>query len=60
MEKQERLRCDRPSFFQSIVTGYLNFLLSGERIDMYESHYGNYVLFVISAFLGIIAFLIAV
>jgi acyltransferase len=46
--------------FLNIVTGYLNFLLSGERVDMYEGLYGNYTLFVISAFSGIITFLIAV
>ena len=46
--------------FLNIVTGYLNFLLSGERVDMYEGLYGSYTLFVISAFSGIIAFLIAV
>lgn len=46
--------------FLNIVTGYLNFLLSGERVDMYEGLYGNYALFIISAFSGIIAFLIAV
>ena len=46
--------------FLNIVTGYLNFLFSGERVDMYESHYGHYALFVISAFSGIMAFLIAV
>ncbi|WP_338473035.1 acyltransferase family protein [Niallia sp. XMNu-256] len=46
--------------FLNITTGYLNYLLSGERVDMYESQYGNYALFVIAAFSGIIAFLIAV
>ncbi len=46
--------------FLNMLTGYVNYQLSGERVDMYESQYGNYMLFVISAFSGIIAFLIAV
>ncbi|WP_428911980.1 acyltransferase family protein [Niallia sp. Krafla_26] len=46
--------------FLNLTTGYFNFLLSGQRVDMYESLYGNYMLFVISAFSGIIALLIAV
>lgn len=46
--------------FINILTGYLNYQLSGERVDMYESQYGNYVLFVVAAFSGIMAFLIAV
>jgi len=44
----------------NLMTGYFNYQLSGERVDMYESQYGNYLLFVLSAFSGIIAFLIAV
>ena len=46
--------------FLNILTQYLNLRVSGVSIDMYASLYGNYLLFVISAFSGISAFLIAV
>ncbi|MDQ0200254.1 acyltransferase family protein [Neobacillus ginsengisoli] len=44
----------------NIVTGYLNFVHSGERVDFYNSSLGNIFLFYISALSGIGAFVILI
>jgi fucose 4-O-acetylase-like acetyltransferase len=44
----------------NIVTGYLNYFLSGERVDFYNSSLGNIFLFYLSALSGIGAFVILV
>ncbi|MCQ6282700.1 acyltransferase family protein [Bacillus sp. EB600] len=44
----------------NIVTGYLNFVHSGERVDLYNSNIGNVFLFYISALSGIGAFVILI
>ncbi|MED1469922.1 acyltransferase family protein [Bacillus salipaludis] len=49
-------------FFIAInkVTGYSNFVLTGERVDFYQSSLGNIALFYVSAFSGIRAFVILI
>lgn len=47
-------------FTMNIVTGYLNYVHSGERVDFYNSSLGNIFLFYISAYSGIGAFLILI
>ncbi|MEH7415545.1 acyltransferase family protein [Neobacillus drentensis] len=44
----------------NIVTGYFNYVLTGDRVDFYNSSLGNIVLFYLSAFSGIGAFVIVV
>jgi acyltransferase len=44
----------------NIVTGYLNFVHSGERVDFYNSSLGNIFLFYLSALSGIGAFVILI
>ncbi|OIK06278.1 hypothetical protein BIV60_27360 [Bacillus sp. MUM 116] len=46
--------------FINMVTGYLNFVYSGERVDLYNSSLGNIFLFYISALSGIGAFMILI
>ncbi|MCM2532901.1 acyltransferase family protein [Neobacillus pocheonensis] len=44
----------------NILTGYLNFVQTGERVDFYNSSLGNIVLFYLSAFSGIGAYVILI
>ena len=44
----------------NIGTGCLNYVLTGERVDFYNSSLGNIVLFYLSAFSGIGAFVILI
>ncbi|PFN98128.1 hypothetical protein COJ85_21655 [Bacillus sp. AFS076308] len=44
----------------NLFTGYLNYVLTGERVDFYNSSLGNIVLFYLSAFSGIGAFVILI
>ncbi|MED3564122.1 acyltransferase family protein [Bacillus xiapuensis] len=44
----------------NMVTGYLNFVYSGERVDFYNSSLGNIFLFYLSALSGIGAFMILI
>ncbi|PLS08465.1 acyltransferase family protein [Neobacillus cucumis] len=47
-------------FIINVVTGYLNDVVTGERVDFYSSSLGNIPLFYLSAFSGIGAFVILV
>jgi acyltransferase len=44
----------------NITTGYTNFVLTGERVDFYNSSLGNIAFFYLSAFSGIGAFVILI
>jgi acyltransferase len=44
----------------NMVTGYLNFVNSGERVDFYDSSLGNIILFYLSALSGIGMFVILI
>ncbi|MEH7549320.1 acyltransferase family protein [Neobacillus vireti] len=44
----------------NLFTGYFNYVLTGERVDFYNSSLGNIVLFYLSAFSGIGAFVILI
>ncbi|WKB36456.1 acyltransferase family protein [Terrilactibacillus sp. S3-3] len=44
----------------NIISGYLNFVHTGARVDLYNSSLGNIFLFYISAFTGIGAFVILI
>ncbi|WP_160723083.1 acyltransferase family protein [Bacillus sp. USDA818B3_A] len=47
-------------FIVNILIGYLNYALTGERVDFYNSSLGNIGLFYLSAFSGIGAFVILI
>lgn len=49
-----------PFILLNVVTGYLNFVQTGKRVDFYNSSLGNIGLFYLSAFAGIGAFIIII
>jgi acyltransferase len=44
----------------NILAGYFNFVLTGDRVDFYNSSLGNIFLFYVSAFTGIGAFVVLI